>query len=66
MMGRFRYLNVGLAIVLVFVGAKMLLSDVYKIPVYASLAVIVLTLTTATVASLLRPRPPTPAEAEGT
>ena len=33
MMGRFRYLNLGLAIVLVFVGAKMLLSDVYKIPV---------------------------------
>ena len=64
MMGRFRYLNLGLAIVLVFVGAKMLLSDVYKIPVYASLAVIVLTLTAATVASLLRPRPPAPLETE--
>jgi tellurite resistance protein TerC len=32
MMGRFRYLTVGLAIVLVFVGAKMLLSDVYSQP----------------------------------
>ena len=41
MMARFRYLNVGLAIILVFVGAKMLLVDVYAIPVYLSLAVIV-------------------------
>jgi tellurite resistance protein TerC len=57
MMGRFRYLNVGLAVVLVFVGTKMLLSDVYKIPVYASLGVIVLTLAAATAASLLRPKP---------
>jgi tellurite resistance protein TerC len=65
MMGRFRYLNLGLAIVLVFVGAKMLLSDVYKIPVYASLAVIVLMLAAATLASLLRPLPPQPVEAEG-
>jgi len=64
MMGRFRYLNLGLAIVLVFVGAKMLLSGVYKIPVYASLAVIVLTLTAAAVASLLRPRPPAPVQTE--
>jgi tellurite resistance protein TerC len=66
MMGRFRYLNLGLAIVLVFVGAKMLVSDVYKVPVYASLAVIVLTLTAATLASLLRPLPPAAAEAETT
>jgi len=64
MMGRFRYLNLGLAIVLVFVGAKMLLSGVYKIPVYASLAVIVLTLTAAAVASLLRPLPPAPVQTE--
>jgi tellurite resistance protein TerC len=65
MMGRFRYLNLGLAIVLVFVGAKMLLSDLYKIPVYASLAVIVLTLTAATLVSLLRPRPPAAESATG-
>jgi tellurite resistance protein TerC len=55
MIGRFRYLNVGLAVVLVFVGVKMTISDVYKIPVALSLAVIVLTLATAVVASLLRP-----------
>ena len=57
MMGRFRYLNVGLAVVLAFVGVKMVLSDVYKIPVYASLAVIVVTLTAAVLASLLRRAP---------
>jgi len=55
MLGRFRYLNVGLAVVLVFVGVKMTISDLYKIPVYLSLAVIVLTLAAAIVASLLRP-----------
>ncbi len=57
MMGRFRYLNVGLAAVLVFVGLKMTLADVYKVPVLASLSVIVLTLTVAVGASLLRPAP---------
>ncbi len=55
MLGRFRYLNVGLAIVLVFVGIKMALSDVYKIPIALSLAVIVATLGGAILASVLRP-----------
>ena len=58
MIERFRYLNLGLAAVLVFVGAKMLLADVYAIPIYASLAVIVLTLSAAVLGSLLRPRAP--------
>jgi tellurite resistance protein TerC len=57
MIDRFRYLNLGLAAVLVFVGLKMALADVYAVPVYASLAVIVLTLAVAVIASLLRPRP---------
>jgi tellurite resistance protein TerC len=56
MMGKFRYLNVGLAVVLAFVGVKMVLSDVYEIPIYASLGVIVVTLAAAVGASLLRPR----------
>ena len=55
MLGRFRYLNVGLAVVLVFVGVKMTISDLYKVPVGLSLAVIVLTLGAAVFASLLRP-----------
>jgi tellurite resistance protein TerC len=58
MIGRFRYLNIGLAAVLVFVGAKMTLSDVYEIPIYASLLVIVVTLAVAVIASVRRPLPP--------
>ncbi|MDF2751547.1 MAG: Integral rane protein TerC, partial [Gaiellaceae bacterium] len=57
MMGKFRYLNLGLAVVLVFVGGKMLLSDVYKVPVYVSLAVILVTLAAAAAGSVLRPLP---------
>lgn len=37
---KFAYLKVGLSVILIFVGAKMLLSDVYKIPIGVSLAVI--------------------------
>jgi len=36
----FRYLKAGLAIVLVFVGFKMLLSDYYSIPIVVSLALV--------------------------
>lgn len=56
MIDRFRHLDVGLAAILVFVGAKMLLSDVYKIPVAISLGVIVLVLGAAIGVSLLRTR----------
>jgi tellurite resistance protein TerC len=57
MIDRFRYLNLGLGVVLVFVGAKMGLADVYEIPVWASLGVIVVALAAAVAASLLRPEP---------
>lgn len=62
MIGRFRYLNLGLATVLAFVGVKMVLSDLYKVPIYLSLAVIVVTLAVAVVASLRHPRPTPTAE----
>jgi tellurite resistance protein TerC len=65
MLGKFRYLNVGLAVVLVFVGVKMTISDFYKIPIALSLAVIVLTLTGAIVASLIRQEPEPEAEFTG-
>jgi tellurite resistance protein TerC len=52
-MDRFPYLTYGLAAVLAFVGLKMLLTDVVHIPVYLSLVVIVLLLTTALLPSLL-------------
>jgi tellurite resistance protein TerC len=44
MIRRFEHLDVGLAVVLAFVGVKMLLSDVYHIPIGVSLGVIVLVL----------------------
>ncbi|MBI2955841.1 MAG: TerC family protein [Acidobacteria bacterium] len=40
----FRYLNVGLGIVLTYVGIKMLLSDVFPIPVWVSLVFIAIVL----------------------
>lgn len=44
---RFHLLNYGLAIILMFIGAKMCLIDIYKIPVHISLGVVIgiLTLT---------------------
>ncbi len=42
---KFPYLRYGLAIILVFIGIKMLLVDVFKIPVVASLGVIAFVLT---------------------
>lgn len=53
-MEKLSYLKLGLAGVLGFVGVKMLLADVYKIPIVVSLAVIVTILVAATVVSLRR------------
>jgi tellurite resistance protein TerC len=55
MMDRFHYLNYGLAVILAFVGTKMLLSDAWHIPTWVSLAVIVGCLAAAAGASLVRP-----------
>jgi tellurite resistance protein TerC len=60
MMDKFHYLKIGLAMVLMFVGAKMLLAGVYKIPIWASLAIIAALLAGAVIASLLRPPPSEP------
>jgi tellurite resistance protein TerC len=54
----FHYLSIGLAGVLVFVGGKMLLVDVVKVPTALSLGVIAVILAVSVVASVLRPRPP--------
>jgi len=51
---RLRYLKVGLALVLIFVAIKMMLTDFYKIPIHLSLLVVTLLLGGAVVASLLR------------
>ena len=62
---KFAYLKIGLAAVLVFVGTKMVLVDVYKLPVLASLGLIAVILAASVVASLLWPpaRPDMPASA---
>ncbi len=49
---RFWLLSYGLAIVLVFVGAKMMLIDVYKIPIEWSLLIIACTITASIFLSL--------------
>ena len=75
---RFHFLKLGLSVVLVFVGAKMLLADIYEIPIALSLGVVAFVLVASVVASLLFPKeaeehspvkhdplaPPEPAEAE--
>jgi len=53
---RFHYLKVALAAVLVFVGLKMLLVDVYPVPIGISLAVIAAVLASSVAASLLWPK----------
>jgi tellurite resistance protein TerC len=52
---RFHLLSYGLAIVLVFIGTKMLLIDLYKIPIAWSLGVTVVILVTTMVLSLRIP-----------
>jgi len=54
MIGRFRYLNVGLAAVLIFVGAKMMLVEWIKVPIVLSLGVVAGLLTLSILASILR------------
>lgn len=49
---KFHLLNYGLAVVLVFIGTKMVLIDIYKIPVAVSLAVVVAILAVTMVLSV--------------
>ncbi len=53
---RFHLLKLGLAVVLTFVGAKMLLGGVYEIPILVSLVVIAVILAASVIASLAFPR----------
>lgn len=53
----FHYLHYGLSLILVFVGTKMLISDIYKVPIGLALSVIAGILIVSVVASILRPRP---------
>jgi tellurite resistance protein TerC len=58
-MEMFVYLKIGLSVVLCFVGAKMMLVDIYKIPIGVSLAVIGGVLLLSIMASwLIKPKTP--------
>jgi tellurite resistance protein TerC len=62
---RFRYLRPALAVVLGFVGVKMLLGDLVHVPTAASLGIVVTILAAAVIASLAQmsaapPPPPSP------
>jgi tellurite resistance protein TerC len=57
---KFHYLKYGLALVLLFVGGKMLIADVYKLPIVLSLVVIGALLAGSVALSVLVPRPTLP------
>ena len=56
MAGRFRYLHIGLGIILAFVGVKMLITELWHIPTVISLAAITIALGGTIAASLLAER----------
>ena len=55
-MQMFHFLHYGFASIILILGVKMLLSDVYKIPVALSLVLIIFILLICVIVSLLRPR----------
>jgi tellurite resistance protein TerC len=54
-MGYFRFLKYALSVILVFVGTKMVIVDVYEVPIFVSLSVIIGMLAVAILASILFP-----------
>jgi tellurite resistance protein TerC len=56
MMDLFHYLHYGLAVVLIFIGAKMVASNYYQIPTGIALGVVAGVLIVSVLASLLHPR----------
>jgi tellurite resistance protein TerC len=57
LMRLFHYLHYGLSLILIFIGAKLLLSEIYHIPMGISLGVVGGLLLLSVVASLLWPKP---------
>lgn len=55
-MKMFHFLNKGFALIITVLGVKMLISDIYELPVSFSLVLIVLILLSCVIASILRPR----------
>ncbi len=65
MIRSFTYLKLGLSAVLVFVGVKLALTDIYPIPIWVSLGVITAVLGVSIVASLRVNPPPGDEELAG-
>lgn len=53
---KFHFLKIGLSMILIFIGMKMLIMDLYKIPTTYSLGVIAIVLTASVVLSILKPK----------
>jgi tellurite resistance protein TerC len=51
----FRFLSYALAIVLIFIGVKMLIENIYKIPTFYSLAFVLGTILLSVIISILNP-----------
>ena len=63
---KFHLLKVGLAFVLVFVGTKMLIIDIYKIPIGLSLVIVTLLLAGSIAASFIWPKREDGGDSSGT
>jgi tellurite resistance protein TerC len=53
MLNLFRFLHIGLSLVLIFIGLKMVLSDIYKVPIEYALLIVLSILLTSISASLI-------------
>lgn len=62
----FHYLHYGLSFILVYVGVKMILEDIYQLPVLVTLAVILSSIALTIVASILFPKTESPADIKNT
>lgn len=53
MINMFRFLHIGLSFILIFIGLKMVVSDIYKIPIKYALVTVICILLTSVAASLI-------------
>ncbi|SHJ63695.1 tellurite resistance protein TerC [Hymenobacter daecheongensis DSM 21074] len=62
LMKLFHYLHYGLSLILIFIGGKLLIAEIYVLPMSISLGVVGLILVVSVVVSLWFPKPQAPAE----
>ncbi len=53
MLNLFRFLHIGLSFILIFIGIKMVLSDIYKVPIEYALFAVIIILLSSIAASLI-------------